>query len=350
MINSGKRILALMLSMLLMLGMLSGCDNKAEPPVQTSNAEQTPEEPQIVEPPEEARTLKVLTLGHSLALDCSHLLALIAQTEGFGDLVVGTLYYSGCPLYKHVQFMENDMPEYNLYISSTENANTPPVITEGVTMRQALTFDYWDIIVMQGGVFEIAEDAKYKDGNIQRIQKFVNENKLNPLARFAWNSPWAPPTDNDLRDKYPYESNPYYTSYVPYGDDRAVFFTSIAKCLENNILTDDTFEFMIPSGTAIENALSSYLEEKDIHRDYVHATDFSRVIASYLWYCKLAGIAQLEEIKLDAIPRVFFKSTVGAEDRVLTELEKAIILESVNNALKDPLKMTPSQYTVAPTE
>jgi hypothetical protein len=44
--------------------------------------------------------------------------------------------------------------------------------------------------------------------------------------------------------------------------------------------------------------LSSYLEETDIHRDYIHATDLGRVIASYTWYCKLMGIEKLEEIKL----------------------------------------------------
>ena len=106
--------------------------------------------------------------------------------------------------------------------------------------------------------------------------------------------------------------------------------------------------YLIPSCTAIENALTSYLEEVDLHRDYVHMSDLGRVITSYLWYCTLAGIDQLEEVKLDAIPVAFFKSTKGTTDRVLTDLEKAIIVESVNNALANPLQVTQSQYTVAP--
>lgn len=347
---SFRKMMSLLLSLLMVLGLFAGCSADVEETAQSPNTQaQTSDKPAVTEPPEEADTLKILTLGHSLALDCGHLLALIAETEGFGNLVVGTLYYSGCPLNKHVEFMEKDLPEYDLYLSSTNTAKTPPAVTEGVTLRQAVQFDYWDIIIMQGGVFEIAEDATYKSGNIQKIQAFVNENKINPNAYFAWNSPWAPPTDNTLRDKYPYENNPYYSSYTIYGDDRTVFFESVSECLKNNILTGDTFKFLIPSGTAIENAVTSYLEEKDIHRDYVHASDFSRVIASYVWYCKLAGIEQLEEIKLDVIPRNFFKSTVGVEDRVLTDMEKAIILESVNNALKEPLKITQSQYTEAPT-
>ena len=93
------------------------------------------------------------------------------------------------------------------------------------------------------------------------------------------------------------------------------------------------------------------MEEKDIHRDYAHATDMARVMTAYVWYCKLMGIEKLEELKLDAIPKVFLKSTLDTyQDRVLTEAEKAVMLESINNALANPLQMTQSQYTEAPAQ
>ena len=61
------------------------------------------------------------------------------------------------------------------------------------------------------------------------------------------------------------------------------------------------------------------------------------------------GIEKLDAIKLDAIPMEFLKSTEDkTQDRVLTETEKAVMLESVNNALANPLKMTQSQYTEKP--
>lgn len=337
-----KKILALILVVLMVLGTFSACGGESKEPAQTT-------QPQPTEPAEEAKTLKVLTLGHSLAVDCGHMLALIAAAEGYESMKVATLYYSGCPLHKHVEFLRADKPEYNLYVSSTEQPNSPPTIMEKVTMKDAIKFEYWDIIIMQGGVFEIADPAKYTDGNIQEIQAYVNEHKLNPLAKFAWHMAWAPPVDNTLRDKYPYpENNTYYSSYAPYGDDRTKLYNAISKCVEDHILTDETFEFMIPGGTLFENALSSYLEEKDIHRDYVHASDLTRVMVSYLWYCKLAGIEKLETIKLDSVPKNFFKSTQSPADWVLTDQEKALIVESVNNALTNPLQMTQSQYTTAP--
>ena len=293
--------------------------------------------------------LKVLTLGHSLAVDAGHMLALIAKAEGHENMVVGTLYYSGCPLYRHVEFLQNGSREYDLYMSSTETAEQVPNIMQGVTMKEALRYDYWDIIIMQGGVFEIAESLTYTDGNIQTIQKFVNENKKNPLAVFGWNMAWAPPVDDALRSTYPGENNTYITNYQKYNDDRAALYNAITKCVGDHVATDDSFEYLIPSGTAIENALSSYLTEKDLHRDYAHTTDLGHVIASYTWYCSLVGIEKLDQIKLEVIPKQFFKTTVGSEDWALTDSEKALILETVNNALAEPLQVTQSQYTEAPT-
>lgn len=298
---------------------------------------------------EESKVLKVLTLGHSLAVDSCHMLALIAKAEGYEHLIIGTLYHSGCKLYQHVKYLTEDLPEYNLYISSTLSPNDPPKILKKVNMHDGIVFNDWDIIIMQGGVFEIARDEAYKNGNIQTIQNYVNTYKRNPKAVFGWHMPWATPTDNELRDKYPYpEKNSYYTSYEQFGHNRANFYNGITKCVKENILTNDIFKVLIPTGTAVENALSSYLTEKDLHRDYAHATDYTRVIGAYTWLCCLLGIDHLDEIKLDVIPKEFFKSTKDTEDRVLTDMEKAIIIESVNNALKNPLQMTQSQHTEAP--
>lgn len=342
MTNTWKKILALCLCALTVLGCFAACAGQGGETQPSTTPGQT-------EPAGEAKTLKVLTLGHSLAVDAGHMLALIAAAEGYEDMKVGTLYYSGCPLYRHVEFLTNDSREYNLYVSSTTTANEVPTIMEGVTMKEALRYDYWDIIIMQGGVFEIAESLTYTIGNIQTIQNYVNENKLNPNAVFGWNMAWAPPVDDELRSTFPGETNSYITNYAKYNDDRSKMYNDITKCVSDYIVTDDTFEYLIPSGTVMENALSSYLTEKELHRDYAHATDLARVMVSYTWYCSLVGIDQLDEIKLDAIPKNFFKSTVGTEDRVLTDAEKALIMESVNNALANPLQMTQSQHTEAPT-
>ena len=214
-------------------------------------------------------------------------------------------------------------------------------------MKYALTYEYWDIIIMQAGVFEVARSATYTNGDIQTIQEYVNKHKVNPLAKFAWHMPWVFPVDRDLQ--LTKDNDSYHKNYEEFDHDRSKLYGAMTKCVGDHIMTDDTFEFLIPSGTAIENALSSYLTEKDLHRDYAHASDFGRLIASYVWYCKLAGIEQLDAIKLDKVPKQFFKSIpAGMPDWVLTDHEKEMIIESVNNALKNPLQVTQSKFTEAP--
>lgn len=124
------------------------------------------------------------------------MLNLIAATEGYsdynGEFIIGTLYYSGCPLYKHIDFLTDNSPVYSLYISSTKTPDTPPTIEKGVTMEYGIEYYDWDIIIMQGGVFEIGRKSTYTNGNIQTIQNYVNEHKTNENAIFAWHMAWAP--------------------------------------------------------------------------------------------------------------------------------------------------------------
>ena len=58
--------------------------------------------------------MKILTLGHSLAVDSCHMLNLVAATEGFeGQLDIGTLYHSGCRLSRHAENLEKDAVDYS---------------------------------------------------------------------------------------------------------------------------------------------------------------------------------------------------------------------------------------------
>lgn len=338
-----KKILALTLAVLTVLSAFTACGNTGAP--ETTEAT----EPAISDyTKQEDGTLKILTLGHSLAVDAGHMLALVAAAEGVTNLTVGTLYYSGCPLNKHVEFSKNNLPNYQLYMSNSAEPNAIPVITDGITMKDALRLQDWDIIIMQGGVFEIAQPETFTSSDIQTIQNYVKENVIKKDFIFAWHTPWAPATEPELQNKYGISPNIYITNYQRYNNDRQVLFANFTKCVGDHILTDSTFKFLIPSGTAVENAMTSYLTEYDLIRDYTHTTDLGRLIASYTWYCKLAGIEKLEEIKLTTIPVSFFKSSTEPVDRVLTESEINIILESVNNALANPLQITNSKYTEAP--
>ena len=207
-----KRAISILLAIMMVASMLTACGGETAEPETT---------PAATEPAAEAKVLKVLTLGHSLAVDSGHMLNLVANAEGYDQpMEIATLYYSGCPLYKHVNYIKNNSAVYDLYVSSTTTPDEPPVIIKGVTMKYGLKYADWDIIIMQGGPFEICYDSNFTNGNIQTIKDYVNQHKTNPNSILAWHMPWAPPTTNSLRDQYPYQPNTYYSSYEKYGHDR----------------------------------------------------------------------------------------------------------------------------------
>ena len=125
--------------------------------------------------------MKILTLGSSSSVDSNHMINLVAATEGIGDyeeIVIATLYYSGCSLTQHVKFLTEDANKYTLYLSSTATANQPPHTMPNVTMRDALRYDYWDIIVLQASNGETDKEETFTNGNIEIIKDYVNQHKV----------------------------------------------------------------------------------------------------------------------------------------------------------------------------
>jgi len=347
MTTTWKKVISMILCTSLVLGTFAACGGSA--PETTPTTEPTP-----TEPAEEAKVLKILTLGSSSSVDSNHMINLVAAAEGIGDyenLMIGTLYYSGCKLSEHVQFLTQDSPVYRLYISNANTPDKPPETMDDVTMKMSLTFNYWDVIFLQASGTESMDDSAFTNGNIETIRNYVNANKLNPLAVFGWHAIGVSSTDPDLIATYPYSPNGYATSAEKYNYDRSLMLNERTDRLERYIMSDPSYVYVVPSCTAVENAITSYLGQKGIKRDYTHLTDVGRLIASYVWYCELFGVEQLEEIKVDAIPKAFLKSTQDkTQDLQLTEGEKAVILEAVNNTLKNPLRITPSQHTQDPAQ
>ena len=341
-----KKLFCMPLSCILLMGMFNACGGAAP---ETTTAAPTEAE--------QTGPLKVLVIGNSASTDAGHLLHTIAAAEGFErELILGILYHSGCPLSRHVENSVLDRKDYSFYLSSSATPDQPRTETPNTTLLEGLRFMDWNVIVIQGSTATNYKEGTFTNGDLQKLQAYVDANKLNKNAIYMWHMFAANSQSEELIVKWETQTgngpevSSYRAIYAQFAT-RADVFAAITGNVEKYILTDSTISALIPAGTAVENALTSYLEEAEINRDYVHLSDFSRVVSAYTWYCVLAGIDHLDEIKLDAIGKTFLKSTEDkTRDRVLTEAEKAIILESVNNALANPLKVTQSQYTERPAQ
>ena len=120
----------------------------------------------------------------------------------------------------------------------------------------------------------------------------------------------------------------------------------ITQTVQAKIVPDNTFNWIMPVGTAVQNMKSSYLGDLDIYRDYTHLNDFGRLLAGYVWFCRLEGIPT-DTFKLNYIPDALTKTYTQSGDILLDAGMFTILEESVGNACATPFAVTQSQYTTA---
>ena len=107
-------------------------------------------------------------------------------------------------------------------------------------------------------------------------------------------------------------------------------------------MTNEEIKILVPSGTAIQNARTSYLGDT-LNRDGTHLDyGVGRYIAALTFMAALTG-ADISEIE-------WAPTNIGEDVRDVDAAARVVAIESVINALKNPYEVTQSQYTQAPQE
>ncbi|MBR2935391.1 MAG: DUF4886 domain-containing protein, partial [Oscillospiraceae bacterium] len=320
-----KKTIFALLSLVLLLGCL------VFPAAATDESEQT-------DPP-----LRVLTIGNSYTKDSMPLINKIAMAHGEEPMVLGWLYYAGCTLKLHYSYGSGNKAYYDYFKNETGTS----VKTADTTLLHALQDDDWDIIFLQQAPCESAMPETF-DTHLDNLISFVNEHE--PNAQLGWHMTWAYQKAYQAvgsgwqqgLDKPTYAS----TFASRFGGDPYTMYTKIVETTQDKVLSrklegteDPEFIKVTPSGTAIENARSSYFGD-NLQRDCYHLNQIGRIITAYTWYATLTGKDQLDSIML---------SDADAE-MTLSEDDRKVILESVNNALAKPYERTQSTNTERPDE
>lgn len=361
-----KKITCLFLAVLMCMGMLAGCRTAGE----AEEIQQPTETTQAIE--EDGVVNKILVIGHSLGIDSSYYFPFVYKAETGQDIIVGSLYHSGCRLSQHAKFLQGNEAQYAYYeidtsvdtmwrradcngvfTDSTPGQGNDKYIEDGSiaqTMEFAILRQDWDLIVLQAGSFEAAgamiPNNLLDVNNIKIITDYVLEKDIVPATKpqVAWNMVWTHPEDDTMLTDS--RKNTLYQHF----SGSAEMYEKMMDTAENVVMPSFDFDYLLPTGTAVQNANSSYLEAKDLYRDTIHGTDFTRMMAGYTWYCALYG-ADISQCKFLTIPgkirveKVFREANI---DFTMTQEQKDILIESVRNALATPYAMTQSQYTTAP--
>lgn len=253
------------------------------------------------------KTLKLLFLGNSFADDSGLLLHEVLKNLGV-KFKLGILFIGGCSLATHLDNLENDSPLYEYRTNTGEEWET----AYNHTAKDAILSEDWDIITFQQASYDSGVADTY-DG-LAKILPIVRS--YNQTAKFLWLMTWAYPNGSP------------HGGFVKYDNNQATMYESIVSAVQKKIVQRPEIDYVIPVGTAIQNARTSCFGDT-LNRDNCHLSlDVGRYIAATCVAYSLG--VEIDECKF--VPNDTPQNT------------KEIAIESVKNAWDKPFDITPSKY------
>ncbi len=312
-----KKALCLLLSCLMIAGLFSGCGKTDEPAVST-------QPPVSTESPEEARSLKIMILGSSRSVNTFQLLY-----EAFKDqmpeqeLVLGIMYYSGCSMSMHTNFIKANQSVYDFYCNEDGRWN----IQKGVNMDTGLLARAWDVILLQAGNGDLENNMNEPCRTF--LKEYVDSKVKHPHTLW-WHSTWTNSTDPILYD-------PAKTNLKPENIDQYKQLTDGIDAAKAYVMDDPMFAGHITSGTPMMYALKVLeVPETDLYRDHTHLSDFGCLLVAFAWYAQYTG-KPVTQINLETIPAHLRHARFQDQGPlVVTEEMKEIIIQTVNYTLENP--------------
>jgi len=255
--------------------------------------------------------LKVLAIGNSFSIDGMEYVYQIAQDQGVKKIKLGNLYIGGCTLATHYSNFQSNNTAYTYYVNTDGNW----VANNNYSLRAALKSDDWDVITFQqaSGYSGVADSYDTLPDLIAGVKT------LCPDAKLGWHMTWA------------YQGDSNHADFGKYNNDQATMYQAIVSAVQSKILTNSDIDFVIPAGTAIQNARTSLLGDTLTRDGYHLSYDVGRYIAGITWVEALTGKAVTD---LTYCPAGITKDIME------------LCVESAANAAQVPYGVTASTYTL----
>ena len=178
---------------------------------------------------------------------------------------VHNLYYGGCSLEQHAQFLLRDTAAYSHRVCT--NA-TGRVVQGNISLRQALRDGRYDYISLQQASHDSGIRATYEPWLTMLIDTV---RAYQPDAQIWWMQTWA------------YSKDAKHWAFARYHNSQTEMWDSIQSCAKSIPLP------VIPCGAAIQKARQTKLGDT-LCRDGYHLNyEYGRYTAACVWYEMLTG-------------------------------------------------------------
>lgn len=282
-----------------------------------SQQEPNPDLDPDLDPDPQKGTYRILAIGNSFSQDAvEQYLYQIAKSFDI-ELIIGNMYIPGCNLAKHADNLLTDaaLYEYRKVVGGQKTNRTQ------TKLSQALADEEWDYISLQQSS---GLSGKYESYSILP-QIIAGVSGAAPTAKLMWHQTWA------------YAQTSTQADFANYGNDQMTMYNAITAAVQQAMNDYPEFKVLIPSGTAIQNARTTYVGDI-FNRDGYHLeVTYGRYTAACTWFEAIFGI--------DVTTTNYAPDTVNEEMAAIARLaahravgrphEVTVLTEFATPAIKD---------------
>ena len=219
--------------------------------------------------------IRVLCIGNSFSWDAvEHELVPLCDAENV-QVEVHNLYYGGCSLQQHAEFLLRDTAAYSHRVCT--NAE-PRIVADTISLKQALQNGTYDYISLQ----QASHDSGIKSTYEPWLSLLIDSVRAyQPNAQLCWMQTWA------------YSQDAKHPAFPRYQSNQQVMWDSIQACTKyvQQIVNGKWLNgklVLIPCGEAIQRARNTQLGDS-FCRDGYHLSPVGWYTAAAVWYEILTG-------------------------------------------------------------
>lgn len=258
------------------------------------------------------KTVRILAIGNSFSQDAvEQYLHELAEAEGIST-IIGNMFIGGCSLERHVKNARDNAPAYAYRKIGTDGKKREK---GKMSLEAVLADEDWDYVSLQqaspfSGMYETYE------ASLPELIEYVKA-RLPKKTKLMLHQTWA------------YASTSKHSGFKNYNCNQLTMYQAIANAVKKAAKANK-IKIVIPSGTAIQNARTSFIGDH-LNRDGYHLdVKIGRYTAACTWF-----------------ERIFKHNVVGNPytPEGLDEARKAVAQKAAHAAVKHPYKVTDLSIT-----
>ena len=258
------------------------------------------------------KTVRILAIGNSFSQDAvEQYLHELAEAEGIST-IIGNMFIGGCSLERHVKNARDNAPAYAYRKIGTDGKKREK---GKMSLEAVLADEDWDYVSLQqaspfSGMYETYE------ASLPELIEYLKA-RLPKKTKLMLHQTWA------------YASTSKHSGFKNYNCNQLTMYQAIANAVKKAAKANK-IKIVIPSGTAIQNARTSFIGDH-LNRDGYHLdVKIGRYTAACTWF-----------------ERIFKHNVVGNPyaPEGLDEARKAVAQKAAHAAVKHPYKVTELSIT-----